>query len=152
MKYLFVVYFLLINAGISFDQSKPKPTIKQSLPELQKLFTSSGLPYKIVNDSMAVIAYTGENIASYSVVIQKINDLYVIYSNLTEALAEKIDETKYKYLLQQNDPFFIIKIGMSSDNNNMYVRSDICKAGITAVMLTRIINTWLMLPILLPKI
>jgi hypothetical protein len=55
-------------------------------------------------------------------------------------MAGKIDETKYKYLLQQNDHFDIVKIGMSSDDNNVYVRSDVYKAGITASLLTRIIK------------
>jgi len=140
MKYFLSICCLLFTAGISFAQPKPKPAVKQTVPELQKLLSISGLPYKMVNDSVAVIPYGGENIASYSVVIQKISDLYIIYSNLTEALAVKIDETKYKYLLQQNDHFDIVKIGLSSDDNNVYVRADVYKAGITAALLTRVIK------------
>lgn len=98
------------------------------------------IPFKKVNENVAVIPYGGENIASYSVVIQKISDLYIIYSNLTEALAVKIDETKYKYLLQQNVHFDFVKIGLSSEDNNVYVRSDVYKAGITAALLTKIIK------------
>ena len=139
-KYLLFVCCFLLAAGITFAQTKPKPAVKQSVPELQKLLTSSGLPYKMVNDSVAVIPYGGENIDSYSVVIQKISDLYIIYSNLTEALPGKIDETKYKYLLQQNDHFDVVKIGMNADDNTFFLRADVYKAGITSTILTRIIK------------
>lgn len=140
MKYYFFVCCLLLTAGISFAQPKPKPAVKQAVPELQKLLTGSGLPFKMVNDSVAVIPYGGENISSYSVVIQKVSDLYIIYSNLTEALPGKIDETKYKFLLQQNDHFDIVKIGMSADDNSLYVRADVYKVSTTAALLTRIIK------------
>ncbi len=140
MKYLLIVCCLLLAAGISFAQTKPKPAVKQAVPELQKLLTGSGLPYKMVNDSVAVIPYGGENIASYSVVIQKISDLYIVYSNLTEALPGKIDETKYKFLLQQSNHFDMVKIGLDADDNTVYVRADIYKAVTTAALLTRIIK------------
>ena len=108
---------------------------------LQKLLTSTGLPFRMVNDSLAAIPYGGENITSYQVVVQKVGDLYIIYTNLTEALPGKIDSTRYKYLLQQNDNFDIVKIGMGiDDNSTMYVRADIYRAGTTTEMLARIIK------------
>ncbi len=139
-KHLICMLCLLLSAGIAFAQTKPKTTVKQSVPELTRLISGTGLPYKIVNNSVAVIPYEGKNIAAYDVVVQEISDLYIVYTNLTEALPGKIDDTKYKYLLQQNDHFDIIKIGMSTDNNTVYVRADVYKAGITTALLTRIIK------------
>lgn len=140
MKYLLFVCCFLLTAGISFAQPKPKPAVKQTVPQLQKLLTGTGLPYKMVNDSVAVIPYEGENITSYQVIVQKISDLYIIYTNLTETLPGKIDETKYKYLLQQNEHFDIVKIGMSAEDNTVYLRADVYKTGINTVMLKRVIE------------
>lgn len=139
-RYILLNAILFFLALQGFAQTKPKTTVKQSVPELTRLITSTGLPYKIVNDSVAVVPYEGKNIAAYDVVVQKISDLYIVYTNLTEALPGKIDDTKYKYLLQQNDHFDIIKIGMSTDNNTVYVRADVYKAGITTALLARIIK------------
>ena len=139
-KHFICMVCLLLSAGLAFTQTKPKTAIQQSIPELTKLMTGIGLPYKMVNDSVAVIPYEGENIASYQVVVQKVSDLYIVYSNLSEALPGKIDETKYKYLLQRNDHFDIIKIGMSADDNMVYVRADVYRAGITTTLLARIIK------------
>ena len=140
MKYILSAGCLLLAAVICLAQVKPKPVVKPPAGELKKLLTGTGLPYKIMNDSIAVIPYEGENIASYNVVVQKIGDLLIIYTNLTEALPGKIDTTKYKYLLEQNDNFDIVKIGMSSNDNIMYVRADLYKAGSTTAILTRIIK------------
>jgi hypothetical protein len=135
---LFISCFSLCE--ISTAQPKPKTAVKNPLSGLNGLLTASGLPFKMINDSVAVIPYGGENIASYNVVVQKISDLYIIYSNLTEVFAGKIDETKYKYLLQQNDHFDLIKIGLSSTDNDVYIRADVYKTGITSALLTRIIK------------
>lgn len=139
-KYLISMLCLLLSAGIAFTQTRPKTAVKQSIPELTGLMTGTGLPYKMVNDSVAVIPYEGGNIASYSVVVQKVSDLYIVYSNLSEVLPGKIDDTKYKYLLQRNDHFDIIKIGMSEDDNTVYIRADVYRAGITTALLARIIK------------
>ena len=139
-KHLIGMLCLLLSAGIAFKQTKQNTTVQQSVPGLTKLMTGIGLPYKMVNDSVAVIPYEGENIASYKVVVQKVSDLYIVYTNLSEALPGKIDDTKYKYLLQRNDHFDIIKIGMSADDNMVYVRADVYKAGITTALLARIIK------------
>ncbi|MGZ8559518.1 MAG: hypothetical protein ACXWWC_14335 [Chitinophagaceae bacterium] len=139
-KYFLFMFCFLLLAGIVFGQPKAKSPVKKTVPELQKILTGTGLPYKIVNDSLAVIPYEGENIASYNVVVQKISDLYIIYTSLTEALAEKIDETKYKYLLQQNDHYDVIKIGMSASDGTVYLRADVYKAGTNTILLKRIIE------------
>ena len=94
----------------------------------------------MVNDSLAAIPYGGENISSYQVVVQKVSDLYIIYANLTEILPGKIDETKYKYLLQQNDHYDVVKIGMNADDNTVYLRADVYRAVTNTALLKRIIE------------
>src|SRR5688500_13762336 len=126
-KYLITLISFVIYAGTAFSQAKQKPVIKIADTELKKVLTGSGLPFTIVNDSLAVIPYGGANIESFQVVIQKISELYIIYVNLSEALPGKIDESKYKYLLQRNDHFDIIKIGLGEGDNKIYVRADIYK-------------------------
>ncbi len=140
IKSLLFIYCLLFSTGIAFGQTKQKLPIKPAIPELKKLMTGTGLPYKMASDSMAVIPYGGANIESYQVIVQKVSDLYIIYTNLTEAVPGKIDNTKYKYLLQRNDHFDIVKIGMSSDDNTVYVRADIYTISATTPLLTRIIK------------
>lgn len=140
-KYFVFLFCFLLSATIASAQSKPKTPVKNNMQALQKLLTGTGLPFRMVNDSLAAIPYGGENITSYQVVVQKVGDLYIIYTNLTEALPGKIDSTRYKYLLQQNDNFDIVKIGMSiDDNSTMYLRADIYRSGITTAMLARIIK------------
>ena len=140
MKNLLFIFCLLFTASITYAQPKQKTPVKKPLSELQKFLTASGLPYKMLNDSVAVIPYEGENLASYEVVVQKISDLYIVYTNLTEALPGKIDEKKYKYLLQQNDHYDVVKIGMSADDNTVYLRADVYKTATTVALLTRIIK------------
>lgn len=136
---LFMTCFLL-SAGIVFAQTKSKVPATKPTPELQKLLTGTGLPFTIVNDSLAVIPYEGENIPSYQVLVQKIGDLYIIYTNLTEALPGKIDERKYQYLLQQNDHYDLIKIGISAGDGTVYLRADVYKAATNTVLLKRVIK------------
>jgi hypothetical protein len=126
--------------GIISGQTNQKSAVKQSLPAMKSLLSGTGLPYKIVNDSLAVIPYGGANIESYQVIVQKIGDLFIIYSNLTESLPSKIDETMYKYLLTQNNHFDIVKIGLSEEDNTVYLRADIYRAGTTTTLLKRIIE------------
>ena len=140
MKNILCMVCFLFAASITYAQPKQKTPVQKPLPELQKFLTASGLPYKMLNHTVAVIPYEGENLTSYEVVVQKISDLYIVYTNLTEALPGKIDETKYKYLLQKNDEFDLIKIGMCGDDNAVYVRADIFKAATTATLLTWIIK------------
>ena len=139
-KYFLFMFYFFLSSAIAFAQSKPKAPVKNNVQALQKLLTGTGLPFRMVNDSLAAIPYGGENISSYQVVVQKVSDLYIIYTNLTEALPEKIDETKYKYLLQQNDHYDVVKIGMNADDNTVYLRADVYKTAITTALLKRIIE------------
>jgi hypothetical protein len=138
-KYFLFMFYFLLTSAIAFAQSKPKAPVKNNVQALQKLLTGTGLPFRMVNDSLAAIPYGGENISSYQVVVQKVSDLYIIYTNLTEALPEKINQTKYKYLLQQNDHYDVVKIGMNADDNTVYLRADIYNTATTTALLKRII-------------
>ncbi len=137
---ILIIFCYLIFCENSIAQTKSKPVAKQPMNELAKLMMGIPLPYKMVNDTVAVIQYEGENIASYNLVIQKTGDLFLIYTNLSEAVPNKINETKYKYLLQQNDNFDVVKIGLGAEDNNVYVRADLYKAGISTPLLQRIIK------------
>lgn len=139
-KQLLFIFCLLLVSAFAFSQAKPKAPVKKPLSELDRLLTGSGLPYKIVNDSVAVIPYEGENIASYQVIILKLSDLFIVYTNLTEALPGKIDESNYKFLLQQNEHFDLVKISMSAEENILYLRADMYRAGTNAALLKRIIQ------------
>jgi hypothetical protein len=139
-KHLLSFVCFLFSAGIAFGQSKTPTALKKTVPELNKILAGTGLPVRIVNDSLAVIPYEGENIKSYQVVVQKISDLYIVFCNLSEAIPGKIDETKYKYLLQQNDHYDIVKIGLSADDNMVYLRADLFKAGTNTALIKRIIQ------------
>jgi hypothetical protein len=139
-KYLLFCFCFLLIAGICFGQSKQKTPVKQTESALKKLVSGSGLPFKMINDSLAVIPYEGENIASYNVLIQKVSDLYIVYTNLTETLPGKINDTKFKYLLQKNNDFDIIKIGLESGDNIVYVRADIFRSVTTTALMTRVIK------------
>jgi hypothetical protein len=136
---LFSFCFLLLS-GIAFSQAKQKTPVKPTVSALKKLLSGTGLPYKIANDSLALVPYEGENIASYNVLVQKVGDLYIVYTNLTEALPGKIDDTKFKYLLQRNNDFDIVKTGLDSGDNTVYVRADVFTTGITTALLTRVIK------------
>lgn len=138
-KQLVVMLSFLLATGITFAQTNSKPPVKKAGAVLEKLLTGSGLPYKMVNDSLAVIPYEGANIPSYQVLVQVISDLFIIYTNLSETLPGKIDETKYKYLLQQNDHYDVVKIGANADDNTVYLRADLYKSATNAALLKRVI-------------
>ncbi len=140
-KNLLSLLCLLLLAGFAYAQPKPKakPAVKPPKHELEKILTGIGLPYKIVNDSLAVIPYEGDHIKSFQVIIQQISDLYIVLSNLTEALPGKIGEANCKYLLQQNNNFDIVKIGMSEEDNTIAVRADLYKTGTNTASLKRVI-------------
>lgn len=135
---LFILWSFVLSA-VSSAQSKAKATARPPAKALQKILAGSALPFKIVNDSLAVIPYEGENIPSYQVVIQKAGDLYIVYTVLTEALPGKIDESKYKYLLERNHHFDLVKIGLD-DGKDVYVRADVYTANATPALLAKIIR------------
>lgn len=140
MKNLLLLSCLFFSVVVATAQTKTKPAAKPALSELAKVLAGSGLPYKVASDSVAVIPYEGDNIPSYSVIVQKVSDLYIVYTNLTEALPGRIDETKYKYLLQQNDQYDVVKIGMSAEDGTVYLRADLYKTGVNTTLLTRVIK------------
>jgi hypothetical protein len=139
-KYLIFTFSFLLFAGIVFSQAKQKTAVKPVESALKKILSGTGLPFKLINDSLAVIPYEGENIASYNVLVQRVSDLYIVYTNLTEALPGKIDDTKYKYLLQKNNDFDIIKIGIETTDNTVFVRADLFKSVTTTALMTRVIR------------
>ncbi|MCY7290560.1 MAG: hypothetical protein LH615_00095 [Ferruginibacter sp.] len=138
-KHLLHTLFLLVLATVGFAQPNPKQILKTAIPTLKKLLAGIDLPYKMVNDSLASIPYEGENIASYQVVIQKVSDLYIIYTNLSEAIPGKLTESQYKYLLQRNDEFDLVKIGLAEDGV-FYLRGDLYRSTATNAILKRIVT------------
>lgn len=100
----------------------------------------SGLPFKLINDSLAVIPYGGENIASYTVIVQAASDLYIVSVNLSEALPGKMNESTFKYLLQKNNDFDLIKTAIEGNDNIVYLRADVFKAMTSPALLTRVIK------------
>jgi hypothetical protein len=139
-KYQIAAFFLFFTITISFAQTKKKTNVKQPVSELKTILAGTGLPYSIVNDSLSYIPFEGENIASYRVIVQKIGEMFIAYTDLTEILPGKIDETRYKYLLEQSNNYDIIKLCLDSEANTVYARADIYKAGLTSTLLTRIIK------------
>ena len=139
MRKLTVLMLFLIISLLAFAQTKQNVSSKTPVPQLKKLLTGTGLPFKMINDSLYVVPYEGANIASYDVIIQKASDLFIIYTNLTDISPGKIDESKYKYLLQQNDHFDIIKIGISSEDKTVYVRADLFRSVTNMALLKRVI-------------
>ncbi|MBC7904587.1 MAG: hypothetical protein H7Y27_14270 [Gemmatimonadaceae bacterium] len=130
---------LLFSSLSVSAQPKQKIVTKQDTQPLKTILIGCGLPFKIVNDSLAVIPYGGENIPSFQVFIQKASDLYIIYTNLSESLPGKIDETTFKYLLQRNDHFDIVKLCLGTDNL-VYVRADVYRSSVNTLLLSRIIR------------
>lgn len=135
---LIVLGFLLIT-GIGFAQGKQAVKPKPVVPELKKTMSGTGLPYKMINDSFAVIPFSGANIESFDVLVQRASDLYIVYTNLSEITPE-INDAKFKLLLQRNNDFDFVKIALDSSNNRIYVRADVFRIGITTSFLTRIIK------------
>jgi hypothetical protein len=135
---LYATFLLFLSINL-FAQAKPKVSVKKVLAPLEKILSGTGLPYEMNNDSLAVIPYKGENIKSFTVIIQAISDLYIVYVDLSESIPTKITEAQYKYLLETNNNYDVIKIGMTEDGGcNM--RVDLYKAAATTPILKRIIT------------
>ena len=140
MKKYLTIFGLLLSAIISNGQARQKPPVKPAPSALKNMLSGSGLPFKLINDSMAVIPYGGENIASYTVLVQAVSDLYIVSVNLSEALPGKINDTKYKYLLKRSNDFDLIKTGLDDNDNTVYLRADVFKTTTNTALLTRIIK------------
>lgn len=134
-----LVSCFLFVVVMAVAQPKSKVSNKTSPGNLEKLLKGSGLPVTMINDSLAVIPYGGEHIESYNVAIQQAGDLYLVFTNLSDAVPGKINESNYKYLLQQNEHFDIIKISMSADDQ-MFVRADVYKTNLNTATLSRIVK------------
>lgn len=132
------VFFLMLVATIASAQAKTKAA-KPATSSLQKLLKGIDLPVTMINDSLVFVPYEGEHIASYRVSVQQAGDLYIIYTNLSEASPVKLEATKFKYLLQQNDHFDIVKVALSSDSS-IYVRADVYRTNLNTATLSRIIK------------
>lgn len=131
--------WLIFALAFTTSGSAQKPATSAAPGKFQTLLKSTGLPISMLNDSLAVIPYQGQHIQSYQVLVQKIGDLYIIHTNLTESLPVKIQENRFKYLLQQNDHFDLIKISLGSDEA-AYIRADLYASTISKVLLTRAIR------------
>jgi hypothetical protein len=140
MKKFLYIFCLLLSATISYGQPRQKPPVKPAAAVLKNILSGSQLPFKLINDSLAVVPYGGENISSYTVIVQAASDLYIVSVNLSEALPGKMNESKFKYLLQRNNDFDLIKIGIEGDDNTVYLRADIFKAMTSTALLTRVIK------------
>ena len=140
MRKIVFIFCLLLSATISYGQARQKPLAKPAPSVLKNMLGGSGLPFKLINDSLAVIPYGGENIASYTVIVQAASDLYIVSVNLSEALPGKMNESTFKYLLQKNNDFDLIKTAIEGNDNTVYLRADVFKAMTSTALLTRIIK------------
>lgn len=131
-----MIFFMIVGQA----QTKKKGISAPQESALLKLLKGTSLPYKMMNDTVAVIPYGGANIESFEVGVQKIGDLFIVFTDLTAIMPGKIDEKNYKYLLKENEHFDYIKIGMTDDEQSVYVRSDINIEGASSVFLERIIK------------
>ncbi|MBU7578123.1 MAG: hypothetical protein KAF40_08695 [Flavihumibacter sp.] len=137
-----MILYLVMVIGLPMlvtAQPKAKSPIKPEPFRLEKLVAGSGLPYKMVHDSLAVIPYTGEHVKEFDLVVQKASDLLLIYTNLSDALSGKLDSTAYPFLLQQNHHFDLVKIGMD-ESQTVFVRADVYLAATNVKLLTRMIK------------
>lgn len=143
MKKQFVYLMcLLLTASVSFAQSKQKTTAKPVKLGFEKVLDEIGFAYEKISDTLAEIPVEGTNIPSIKVRLGKVDDLYIIYLNLTKALPGKLDETKYQYLLEKNNFFDVVKISLDKVDkaqNFFYIRAEVYAFGVKAANLKRII-------------
>ena len=139
MKTNLYLALMLVLPILAIAQNKAKSPIKPEPFRLEKLVAESGLPYRMVHDSLAVIPYTGEYVKEFDLVVQKASDLLLIYTNLSAAVSGKLDSTAYPFLLQQNHHFDLVKIGMD-ESQTVFVRADVYLAATNVKLLTRMIK------------
>lgn len=140
MKNSILSIVIIFFATVAFAQTKPKAQVKKVTPELELLLSDTGFPFEMISDSAAIIPFEGTNIEEFNVAVQKVSDLYIIYSNLTKTFPNKIDETTYKYLLEKNDHFDITKIGLNVHDNMIYLRADTFISAVNAPLMKRILQ------------
>ncbi|KAK6021253.1 hypothetical protein OSTOST_13076, partial [Ostertagia ostertagi] len=126
------------NASVTL--SKPKGPVKPVVAAFEKMVAGTKLPYKMINDSLAVIPYEGENVPNYQVVVHKAGDLIIVFVNLSDLWPGKLGAERYEYLLQQAYQFDILKIGMDADDKTIYARADLYKTTVTSPILGRVIR------------
>jgi PHD/YefM family antitoxin component YafN of YafNO toxin-antitoxin module len=139
MKKYILAPLCVILSVVSIAQPKMKPA-KNDVPSIQKLLAGTGLPVSMLNDSVAVIPYGGANIPSFNVLVRKISDLYIIYTDLSAVLPGKINESKYPYLLKINDEYDAIKVAITGEDHACYIRADLYKSAATTALMARLIK------------
>ena len=123
MKQLKCLFVLLVIFVPLLMRAQTKSFVPKKEGIMEQLLLKVALPYRIINDSLAVIPYSGSSIPDYQIVIQRVSDLCIIYTNLSEVQSFKDDSLVMHHLLQQADHFDLIKIGMDQ-HNDVYIRSD----------------------------
>lgn len=133
---------LLLSASITFAQNKQKTTEKPVKSGFEKILDEIGFAYEKISDTLAEIPVDGNYIPSIKVRLGKVDDLYVIYCNLSKALPGKLNATKYQYLLEKNNLFDLVKIGLDKvekAEDFFYIRSEVHTYGAKAVNLKKIV-------------
>lgn len=118
-------------------QGKAQPAA--SMPSLVHWVGTTKLPYKFINDSLIAIPFEGEHIPSYNVVVQGVGDLVIVFTNLSQAAPGKLDASRHAYLLQMNEHYDLVKIGLGLDSS-FYVRADVFRTALSNDIISRIIK------------
>lgn len=137
------IFFLFLASiffatNILFAQIK-KPSPKKIISNFENILIKTALPYEMVNDTLAYISYEGNNLKLYKVNITKMGYLYVVFANLSQIFPDKINETKYQYLLEKNNDFDLVKIGLSRESKMFYTRADVFLENLNAKIFKKII-------------
>jgi hypothetical protein len=122
MKPLILLGFMVLST-FSAVNAQQKALPKKVASPITRLLYSISLPYRIINDSVAVVPFTGTAIQNYEVVIQRVSDLCIVYTNLSDIYPLTKDSVLMRYLLQSANHFDLIKIGINSQND-VYIRTD----------------------------
>lgn len=141
-KQLVYLMCLLLCANISFAQTKQKTTAKPVKSGFEKVMDEIGFAYEKISDTLAEIPVEGTNIPTIKVRLGKVDDLYIIYLNLSKALPGKLDATKYQYLLEKNNLFDMVKISLDKADKAQdffYIRAEVYAYGVKAANLKRIV-------------
>ena len=138
-KYPLVVFSLLVfTISLNAQNSKTNTNSKAVNPFL-KIMTDMGYPYEKLNDSTAKIVFDGANLKSYKLYCLKLDDMYVVYVNLSTALSKTIETSYYPKLLAKNYSMDFVKIGMSESSKDFFVRADVYINGTSAANFKKIV-------------